>query len=428
MTPDHDIERVLDRWLTEGPTQMPERFLDATLDRIDGGPAGRLTGLPARVRATRTDPRLAVAAVVMVAVAAAAIFIAYRGPGVGESPSPTPSAAPSVSAAAAVDLATLIAKWTSVGSRAYPEVQGSVFADIRFGAASLSINAFKGSVESRWSVDVPDGPITLEMLTSQTDLTREHWDCRPGQAGHYGVGLSPAGSTLTLTPLDDACAARAAILGGDWERWPCPNPDSTCERELTPGRHGWEFGPNIYLIGYSADVPAGWSHLPSGDTLGRPNDPGSMAINLLLDVAPASQASDCPDAVEPGVGNGAGALADWLTTLPGLVSSPPAPITIGGRDGWMLDLSVDHFWELPECQYFEKPARVVFTFIDPVPDPTAGLSIRGFLEGTGQSRVILLDVGRGHNLLIEIVAPDMASWDDLVQAAMPIVESMEFTP
>ena len=30
MTPDHDIERVLERWFTEGPTQMPDRLLEDT--------------------------------------------------------------------------------------------------------------------------------------------------------------------------------------------------------------------------------------------------------------------------------------------------------------------------------------------------------------------------------------------------------------
>ena len=30
MTPDNDIERVLDQWFAEGPTQMPGRFLDDT--------------------------------------------------------------------------------------------------------------------------------------------------------------------------------------------------------------------------------------------------------------------------------------------------------------------------------------------------------------------------------------------------------------
>ena len=42
MTRDHDIERVLDQWFTEGPTQMPDRFLDGTLDRIDRAPQRRL--------------------------------------------------------------------------------------------------------------------------------------------------------------------------------------------------------------------------------------------------------------------------------------------------------------------------------------------------------------------------------------------------
>ena len=49
MTPDHDIERVLDRWFTEGPTQMPDRFLDDTLDRIDRAPRPRLAGLRTRL-------------------------------------------------------------------------------------------------------------------------------------------------------------------------------------------------------------------------------------------------------------------------------------------------------------------------------------------------------------------------------------------
>jgi hypothetical protein len=40
---------------------------------------------------------------------------------------------------------------------------------------------------------------------------------------------------------------------------------------------------------------------------------------------------------------------------------------------------------------------------------------------------ILLDLGKGHSLLIEVAGPDKASWDDLVATAMPIIESFEFT-
>jgi hypothetical protein len=38
MTRDRDIERVLDRWFAEGPTQMPYQFLDVVVDRIDRVP------------------------------------------------------------------------------------------------------------------------------------------------------------------------------------------------------------------------------------------------------------------------------------------------------------------------------------------------------------------------------------------------------
>ena len=42
MTRDQDIELALDQWFTEGPTQMPNRFLVDTLDRIDRLPAEAL--------------------------------------------------------------------------------------------------------------------------------------------------------------------------------------------------------------------------------------------------------------------------------------------------------------------------------------------------------------------------------------------------
>jgi hypothetical protein len=40
--------------------------------------------------------------------------------------------------------------------------------------------------------------------------------CEPGDAGHYGWGRSADGLFLTLTVLEDACAARAAAFGRTW--------------------------------------------------------------------------------------------------------------------------------------------------------------------------------------------------------------------
>ncbi len=187
------------------------------------------------------------------------------------------------------------------------------------------------------------------------------------------------------------------------------------------------YGPPPFLSGYSYTVPAGWS-VGQGDSplLMRRNDPGTMSVSAILDVAPHTQEATCPDAADPGAGRTVAAMADWLTRVPGLVTTTPAPVEIGGYQGLVIDVSVVPGWTTPEC-YFDNP--IVMTFADPAPvSPDGGVSIREFVERDSHARYILLDLGKGHNLLIEIKAPDEASWDDLVEAAMPIVESFQFIP
>jgi hypothetical protein len=77
---------------------------------------------------------------------------------------------------------------------------------------------------------------------------------------------------------------------------------------------------------------------------------------------------------------------------------------------------------IPCQQFFSNPVRAVFTFADQV-GPNL---IREYLQDSAHARYIVLDVGGGHNLLIEVGAPDQATWDEFIQAAMPIVDSMRF--
>ena len=44
------------------------------------------------------------------------------------------------------------------------------------------------------------------------------------------------------------------------------------------------------------------------------------------------------------------------------------------------------------------------------------------------ARYIFLEQPDGNSLLIDIEAPDEATWDALVAEAMPIVESFQFNP
>jgi hypothetical protein len=92
-----------------------------------------------------------------------------------------------------------------------------------------------------------------------------------------------------------------------------------------------------------------------------------------------------------------------------------------------MDVSVAPAWR-QVCQQDppSAPARAVFTFTDRVDAPVK-VHIRNVLEEDAHSRYILLEFGAAHTLLIEISAPDEASWNDLVQAAMPIVQTFQFT-
>ncbi len=103
MTHERDIERLLDRWLDDGPSIAPDRVIDVVADRIDRVPQ-RLAW-----RASRRDPNvnpylkplLAVAAVIAIAVAFIAVIVRPSGPEIGaaaESASPSPSPLPTQSA------------------------------------------------------------------------------------------------------------------------------------------------------------------------------------------------------------------------------------------------------------------------------------------------------------------------------------------
>src|SRR3954468_12194831 len=112
MTRDRDIERVLDRWFVEGPTQMPDQFFDAVLDHVDRIPQRRLARLQTRLPDMHLNLRLAAAAATIVVVAGlGAVWFSQRNdvavappvtPEVPVSASPTPTAAAPASPAAQV--------------------------------------------------------------------------------------------------------------------------------------------------------------------------------------------------------------------------------------------------------------------------------------------------------------------------------------
>jgi hypothetical protein len=405
MMRDQDIERVLDRWFTEGPTQMPERFLDDTLGRIDRAPSGRLGGL--RTRWLRTDPglRSAAAAAVVLAVAGIGAGLLIRTGGTGGP----------LSAGSGTLPASLHAEWHPVGDHPLPFMHSGTEVlgwDIVIGPTSLTIQD-RVDVHSTASLVGPD-QIELLML----DVGSQYWHCHVGDAGTYEFRLSSGGLRLTLTPVSDACTDRAVVLQGDWTR--------TDIGPLQAGRHeAANFRPFAYgttgRLAYT--VPDGWAGGPDMRNglfeLGRPSESDSAGITLISNAYASDQVVPCDtNAGAAGVGRTPEALSDWLRTLPGLVVSPPTEVTVGGLRGIMVDLSMAPGWT-PTCD------AGLYTFSLSGSDG-GDWSSRLSLTGAKRARYILLDRGDGSSLVIAIEAPT-ADWDTFLADANPVIDGLEFT-
>jgi hypothetical protein len=421
MTRDQDIERVLERWFTEGPTQMPDRIFEY-VDHIDRLPQRRRARPMTRFVAMSSSLRLAAAAAVILIVAGAGAVVLSQPAGVGTGPSPSPSVAPSASAPGFVP-AQFRSNWL-----AHRGHRSSGLASMTIGANILTVGDPDGPVVSTASL-ATDGRIALE---SHAD----DWACRLGDAGTYAFDLSADGTTLTVWPENDACSARSEILRGDWARTPCRNPDGWCLGVLQPGTYtsglfqALSSSSSAYTYGqFSYAVPAGWENSedwPGNYTLAKQNAPPNTGIFLLTDVLPHSQVESCSETAAAGVGRTPAAFVDWLRTLPGLVTTEPVAVTIGGHGGFMIDLSVAPDWT-QTCPYSDgKP--IVSTVVDSRPGPGHDRNI----VSPATARYIFLAQPDflaspdGTSLLIDIEAQDQATWDALIADAMPIVESFQF--
>jgi hypothetical protein len=97
MSQHNDIDRVLDLWLAEGPTQVPDRVFDDAIARVDRQPQHSAWRTRLRIFEMTTSLRLLATAVAIIALVGVGIVVLRPSSSVGEGPSPTVSLAPSQS-------------------------------------------------------------------------------------------------------------------------------------------------------------------------------------------------------------------------------------------------------------------------------------------------------------------------------------------
>jgi hypothetical protein len=102
MTDQRGLDRLLDAYFVEGTNELPDRVIEAALDRIDHTQQRRALGVPRRLSTVNMPTRIAAAAVIgVLAVGASFYLFGSAQPDVGR-PSPTPSSSSSPDVAVVV--------------------------------------------------------------------------------------------------------------------------------------------------------------------------------------------------------------------------------------------------------------------------------------------------------------------------------------
>jgi hypothetical protein len=91
MTRDTDLDRSLDSWFAEGPSQLPEHAIDRIVGRLDETNQRRPLWLPGGQRMNRITPWIGAAAAGLLVVAALVYLNPADRGGVGGAPAATPS-------------------------------------------------------------------------------------------------------------------------------------------------------------------------------------------------------------------------------------------------------------------------------------------------------------------------------------------------
>jgi hypothetical protein len=452
MTRDRDIERVLEAWLQPGPAGMPDHLLETVLDHVDHQPQRRLARLHWGIPSMRSTTQFAIAAALVVAVGVGIVLIGRPstlgigaptlGPTLGPvgSTSPAPSAAPTAPSTAAAALpAELQHRW--IGA---PRVMDSLSSTtdlplLWIQGSGVAINRNLGRREGQ-STATSSGPGLLT-LTLDAPLA----GCTRGDQGNYNWSIANDGVTLTLLATRDSCLARTQLLSWTWTRSDCRDPNDTCLGAVPAGTYvstfldlrsaardvkGWgAYGQLRYT------VPTGWANRddwpnnfalqlatdyagPGGDPTG---DSAWPLVSVLARPVAVVQDDQCSNTPALGVGSSPAGLAAWVVANPGVHATPATPISINGRDGIMVDVSLAKGWK-KTCPGMPGGAPIAsFVAEGGKPDGWA----LGVASGE-RMRLIFLDIG-GATALISIDDSSSPSrFDELVAQAMPIVRTFAF--
>jgi hypothetical protein len=309
-----------------------------------------------------------------------------------------------------------------------PLVTAGAGTSIAFGSSNVSLSQSNADDVIFLTADV-SAPVAgrLELRTGGS-----YGLCSADSVGSYQWTLSSSARVLTLSAVDDACPQRSGAMAGTWWLVGCKDPGDNCLGDLEAGTYSSQFinfaKPTVpaWVADFGAvtyTVPDGWANdadwparlgLSPKDSYANwtPNVGTDRGIDVLADVHVSSnEARPCSGSPLASAGSDPGRIVGSIRGIRGLQATAPSPVTIDGRPGVQVDLSVDD-QKLVPC----GSDRVVEFLV------SGG---EGMAIGPGERiRLIVLSDGE-RAIAIQILAPASA-FDAVVAQSMPIVQSMHF--
>lgn len=208
MTRERDIDRILDHWFTERPTQVADRVLDEVADRIARQPQQPAWRVPRRDIHVQANLKLflAAAAVIVIAIAGVVVLRPGSGSGVGGTATPSPSAPSSTSPSpsSASPSTRILPTW-------YSTTESS-------GAGILAAGSHTtASFDPGFSFTVPDGWVNDNDqsgyfgLFPDTPGNKAEWGRSEGLADSFIMGFNSS-PYFVCESLEDNSGATAAEI------------------------------------------------------------------------------------------------------------------------------------------------------------------------------------------------------------------------
>jgi hypothetical protein len=251
-----------------------------------------------------------------------------------------------------------------------------------------------------------------------------------GTAMLFGGGPGPSVGSRPSAPAPSASPSGSPSPSMSPSPFPCPSGQGTCLNLLQPGTHrSSSFAP---AVNYT--VAGGWANTLdlrgeldlSYATGGHYTYPDGTTFHDGISIfrKPVAESTTSKTRA-PGVGATANDLAQWLVAHPGLAVTAPTQVSIGGATGFRLTLTVPAGTRATDhCATDHGEPRCASLFISSDPAANYGFGV----VGPEIADVFLLDVPSGDTVMVVIDDVDGIDQPALEVAAMPIVNSLSFSP